>query len=174
MTIVRYGQNTMIGYWSLGRALQLCYELEQSVDVLDAAVSLNPSSVMSLYSLGRSQIWLSDAELCLQLMTQARQISPNDPMSFALISVQATSLLNMQHYYESVRLADVAMQRAPNPHFHLLALTAVTHKVAGRDESADDYFAQVCQVKPDYTDDDFLWTFPFQQDNDTANKQLVT
>ena len=157
------------GRCALGRAYQLRGKLEQSEQELEQAVALNPSSVMALFSLGRSQLYMSQSVTSMRLVEQCRRLSPFDPMTYAFASVHCANLLRLRCYDEAVRLADISARQAnAQNHIHILALAAVAHISADRESSARKYLNRLHHIRPNYGVDDYLRAFPYQQEDDIA------
>ena len=136
---------------------------------MEQAVVLNPSSVMALYSLGRSRLYMGQSATSIHLVEQCRRLSPFDPMTYAFESVHCANLLRLGRYVEAVRLADISARQAnARDHIHILALAAVAHISAARETSAREYLDRLHRIRPDYGTEDYLRAFPYQRQQDVA------
>ena len=145
-------------HWTLGRAFILTQDLDQAVPELEAAVDLNPSSVMALYSLSWSLLLHGQSARSNTCAMEAQRISPFDPMRYAVIAVQASNAGLMGNHDEAAELMDRAAQQ-PNAHYHIDALAACKTEIVGRTERARAHAANLLVKRPDYTIAEHLRAF---------------
>ncbi len=155
------------GHWALGRVFVLQGDFGQSIDELQCAVDLNPSSIMGLYSLGRSLMLTGELDASNAMVDTARRLSPFDPMVFGFASVKAQNLALLGRTEEAIHYADLAA-RQPNAHFHILAVAAVCHALAGGEYAARGYLDKLRCIKPRYDVGRFLRAFPLQREEHAA------
>ena len=91
---------------------------------------------------------------------RARQLSPFDPMLFAMLGVRAMALVRLGRFEEAAAWGVKASAR-PNAHAHILAITAFALALAGRLDEARTYLASVRRALPRYRVDDTLTAMRF-------------
>lgn len=150
------------GYWALGRVLVLEEDVEGSVIELRRAVSFNPSSIMSLYSLARSLHFTGDLEESKRIIGVARSLSPFDPLTFAITAVQALNYSMLGTHEEAIPLIELSI-RQPNAHYQIKAVAAFCHLQAGQEDKARLYLRRLQSECAGYSRDDYLRAFPYQR-----------
>jgi TolB-like protein len=154
-----------MGHWALSRAYLLQGNLEASKRSLQTAIEMNPSYAIAQYSLGWVALQLGENELCLNRVGFARRLSPNDPLSFAMLGVYALNLALMGRTGEAAELSVQSTHR-PNAHYQALAFAAVTHALDGRRDEARAFLERIHADRPGYGFDDFMTVYRFQRERD--------
>lgn len=150
-------------HWAMGRALWLNGEQDQSVLELERAIDLSPNFAMGHYSLAFVHSQAGDAEAAVRASDQSRQLSPFDPMLFAMMGARAMALVRLGRFDEAAEWGMRAASR-PNAHAHVLAIAAYSLALAGRLEEARTCFARIRALVPDYRAEDFLTAMRFHPD----------
>jgi TolB-like protein/DNA-binding winged helix-turn-helix (wHTH) protein len=158
-----------LGHWALGRAHLLRGEVSESLSELSAATDLNPSFAVGQYSLGFALMHAGDTEHSIEMVDKARRLSPYDPMSFAMIGVRGFSLA-LAGQYEKAATEMALAERQPNAHYHMVAVAAVCHVLAGNEGAARRNLERLHEARPGYGEKDFLRAFALQQ---PAHAKLV-
>ena len=148
------------GHWALGRAFVLVGEIEPAVEELEAAVDLNPNFALGQYSLAFGLGFGNDSARGFDHLAKARRLSPYDPMTYAFLAMRAALHGVHDEAEEAAEWARRALLQ-PNAHYHLQAIAAWCHQVAGQHQRAQSYIARLQAMRPGYSRADFFRAFPF-------------
>ena len=108
-----------------------------------------------------------DARAAIANADLSRQLSPFDPLLFAMMGARAMALSRLGEFDQAAEWAMKAAAR-PNAHVHIRAIAAYTLALAGRTVEAAAYFASVRRQIPGYGIDDFLTAMHFNPDDAAA------
>jgi TolB-like protein len=150
-------------HWAMGRALWLRGEHGQSVTELERAVDLSPNYASAHYTLAFVHSQSGDPQAAISFSDHSRQLSPFDPLLFAMLGSRAISLARLHQYDEAAGWAIKAAAR-PNAHHHIQAIAAFTLGLAGRIDEANGYAAKIRERVPGYSIADYLAAFRFSPD----------
>jgi DNA-binding SARP family transcriptional activator/Flp pilus assembly protein TadD len=150
-------------HWSMGRAMWLRGEQDQAVSELERSVELSPNFASAHYTLAFVHAQSGDARAAISFADHSRQLSPFDPLLFAMLASRALSLARLGDYDEASEWAIKAAAR-PNAHHHIMAIAAFSLGLAGRLEEAGHYKARIRERVPNYTLADFLAAFRYSPD----------
>jgi len=150
-------------HWAMGRALWLRGDQEQSITELERAVDLSPNFATAHYTLAFVHSQSGDPRAAIAFSDHSRQLSPFDPLLFAMLGSRAMSLARLGEYEEAAEWAIKAAAR-PNAHQHIMAITALILGLAGRSDEANAYKAKIHERVPNYTMADFLAAFRYAPD----------
>ena len=142
-------------HWAMGRALWLRGGQDQAVTELERAVDLSPNFATAHYSLAFVHSQSGDPHAAISFSDHSRQLSPFDPLLFAMLGTRAMSLARLGQYEEAAEWAMKSAAR-PNAHQHIMAIAAFTLGLAGRIEDANTYKAKIRERVPNYAMADFL------------------
>jgi len=145
-------------HWAFGRALWLRKEEAASLHALNEAVTLSPSFAIAHYTRGFVECQTGNAAVAVQATDVARQLSPFDPMLYAMCCARAFALVRLGKYDEAADWA-IRAARKPNAHVQAHALSALILAVAGRLKDALREVDVVRHLRPTYTIDDFLSSY---------------
>lgn len=148
-------------HWALGRALMLRHEVEAALQEFEIATSLNPSFALGQYSVGFARAMLGDSAASDRSLIRARQLSPLDPMRFAMLATHAFNSIASGDYDRAATLAELAAAQ-PNAHFHIVAVAALCSSLSRRKERAERSLLRLASARPEYRGADFFEAFPFQ------------
>src|SRR5262249_60726161 len=87
-------------HWAFGRALWLRNEEAASLNALNEAVTLSPSFAIAHYSRGFVESQTGDAAVAVHATDVARQLSPFDPMLYAMCCPRPFPLLPLLTAHE--------------------------------------------------------------------------
>ena len=156
-------------HWAFGRALWLRKDEAASLNALNEAVTLSPSFAIAHYTRGFVESQTGDAVVAVHATDVARQLSPFDPMLYAMCCARAFALVRLGRYDEAAEWADRAA-RKPNAHVQAHALSALILAVAGRLKDALREVEVVHRLRPTYTIDDFLSSYRVVGSEESAYK----
>ncbi|MBL0730972.1 transcriptional regulator [Piscinibacter sp. HJYY11] len=156
--------------WALGRAHWLRGRIDESIAELDTSVDLSPNFAHGHYTRAFVHSQSGDAELAIQATDHARDLSPFDPMLFAMLATRALGLMRLGRYEEA---ADWAMKAAarPNAHVHIMGIAAHCLALADRKAQALEMAASIQRVQPGYGLEDFLAGFHYGADAESVMRQ---
>jgi TolB-like protein len=150
-----------IGNFNLGRALWLEGAPDAGLPWLDQATQLNPNYAQGFYARAWTDIIADRAAEGRRHVDAAMQLSPIDPLLYAMLATRAVTHLIEGNTTEAARWADRAA-RAPGAHF-LIALIAIAALDAdGQVDRAQAWAADVKARRSDVTLEHFLRAFPFE------------
>jgi tetratricopeptide (TPR) repeat protein len=157
-------------HWAMGRALWLRGRHEQSLQELEQAVDLSPNFAMAHYTLAFVRSQSGDALTAIDSAELARQLSPYDPMLFAMHATRALALVRLNRIDDA---ADAAVKAAarPNAHLHIHALAAFCQALAGQIEDARIRVAVLRKANPTYGLSDFFAAFQLDDPGKTLFKR---
>jgi tetratricopeptide (TPR) repeat protein len=147
-------------HWAMGRALWLRGEQGGSVAELERSIELSPNFALGHYTLGFVHAQQGDPKLAIASTTTSRQLSPFDPLQFAMLASRALAHVRLDERAEAADWAVKATAR-PNAHAHILSIAASCLALAGRRDEARRFVARIRERRPGYTIEDFLRAFQF-------------
>jgi DNA-binding SARP family transcriptional activator len=150
-------------HWAMGRALTLQNRWDESLASFERSIDLSPNFALGHYNMSFVRSIRGDPKSAIAENDLSRQLSPYDPMLFAMLGCRAFSLIRLGRFDEAVEWALRAEAR-PNvqafPHMHAIAAFALA--LAGRLDEARPHAAEARQIAPGYGIEHFLLTFPFE------------
>ena len=163
------GQSLMIddrdptAHWAMGRALWLHGRQDQSVIELERAIDLSPNFALGHYALAFVHSQGGDPRAALGYSDHSRQLSPFDPMLFAMLGARAMALVRLEQFDEAADFGVKAAAR-PNAHAHIRAIAACCLALSDRSDEGRSLVASIHKTLPHYCVDDFLTAFRFDLD----------
>ncbi len=147
--------------YNMGRSHWLRQDLDEAMPWLERATAISPSYAQGVYSRalmdtlsGRSAAGFRAAELAIEL-------SPLDPLLYAMRATQALARLVEGDDAEAARFA-AAAARTPGAHVVIAMIAAATHTIAG-DEAAAGYWSDtVRRMQPDAGRAQFFQCLPIR------------
>lgn len=159
-------------HWAMGRALWLRGSQQQAVAELDACVDLSPNFALGHYMLAFVHAQSGDAQLAIRESDQSRELSPFDPLLFAMMGARAMGLMRLQRHDEAAEWALKAAAR-PNAHVHILGIALHCLALAGREGEARELAASIQRLQPGYRLDDYLRAFRFDAEGEALVRQAA-
>jgi DNA-binding SARP family transcriptional activator len=157
-------------HWAMGRAMWLRGGLDHAIKELERAVDLSPNFASAHYTLAFVHSQAGDPNAAISFSDHSRQLSPFDPLLFAMLGTRALALTRLGQYEEAAEWAMKSAAR-PNAHQHIMAIAAFTLGLAGRVDDANTYKAKIRERVPDYAMADFLASFRLSPDVEALFKQ---
>jgi len=157
-------------HWAMGRAMWLRGGQDQAVIELERAVDLSPNYASAHYTLAFLHSQSGDPRAAISCSDHSRQLSPFDPLLFAMLGTRAVSLARLGQYEEAAEWAMKAAAR-PNAHQHIMAIAAFTLGLAERTQDASAYKARILERVPNYAMTDFLAAFRYSPEAEALFKQ---
>ena len=110
-------------HWAMGRALWLRGAQSESCAELERSIELSPNFALGHYTLGFVQSQAGDPRSAIEATNYSRQLSPFDPLQFAMLASRALAHVRLGELEEAADWAVKATAR-PNAHAHILAIAA--------------------------------------------------
>ena len=150
-------------HWAMGRALWLRGRHDASVFELEQAIELSPNFALGHYTLAFVQSQAGDAQAAIAASDCSRELSPFDPLLFAMLAARAMALVRLGRFDEAAQWAVRAAAR-PNAHPHIHAIAALSLALAGSLDDARACVAGILKTAPGYGLADFMAAFQFDPD----------
>lgn len=155
---------------AMGRALWLHGRQDQSVVELERAVDLSPNFAVGHYTLAFVHSQAGDPQAAIRCADHSRELSPFDPLLFAMLGARAMALVRMGEVQEAAHWASMGAAR-PNAHHHVRALAAFTLALSGSLDAARAQAAAIHKSQPGYRTADFFGAFQFDQEGAALFRQ---
>jgi DNA-binding SARP family transcriptional activator/TolB-like protein len=159
-------------HWALGRAHWLRGQVAESLDALNHSVLLSPNFSQGHYALAFVHSQSGDANAAIASADHARELSPFDPMLFAILASRAMALMRLGRMDQAADWAVRASAR-PNAHQHILGIAAHCLELAGRHEEALRAVTALRLEHPGYNVADFLQAFHFADDGESLIRRAA-
>ena len=153
-------------HWAMGRALWLRGLHDDSLVELERSVHLSPNFAPGHYALGFVNCQSGDARAAIGSTDHSRQLSPFDPLLFAMLATRAMAHLRLGELDAAAEWALKAVAR-PNAHTHIQAIAAHCLAAAGRLTEARAFAQRIKATNPRYRLDEFFTAFHFAPDAET-------
>jgi DNA-binding SARP family transcriptional activator/TolB-like protein len=150
-------------HWAMGRALWLRGEDRDSFAELEHSIELSPNFALGHYTLGFVHAQVGDPHAAIEATNYSRQLSPFDPLQFAMLASRALAHIRLGQVEEAADWAVKATGR-PNAHVHILAIAVESLVLSDRRDEARVFAARIRERAPAYTVGDFLRAFRFDAD----------
>jgi TolB-like protein/DNA-binding winged helix-turn-helix (wHTH) protein len=160
-------------HWAMGRALWLRGGQDQALSELEQAINLSPNFALGHYTLAFVHSQAGDPAAAVRFSDHSRDLSPFDPLLFAMFGARAMALLRLKRFEEAADWGVKAAAR-PNAHPHIFAIAAYSLAMAGRLEEAHVQFAAVRDRSPAYSVDDFLTAMRFSPQDSALFRKAAT
>ena len=159
-------------HWAMGRALWLRGEDAASLRELKEAVALSPNFASGYYAMSFVQTQTGDAQAAIEAADITCDLSPFDPMLYAVCAARACALFRLGRYEEA---ADWALRsgRQPNAHAYARALSALILAAAGHLEDALSEMRLVHNLRPGLSINNVLSSFRLLEDQDRAFRSIA-
>lgn len=158
-------------HWAMGRALWIGGS-DRALVELEQAVELSPNFAQGHYALAFVQAQSGDAAAAVRAADHSRQLSPFDPMLFAMLASRGLALARLGRLDEAASCSAQAASR-PNAHVHIRAIAALNLAMAGSLVEAKAQVAALRAAVPGYGMDDFLRAFRLDPDAEAMYRRCA-
>ena len=165
-------QRDPAAHWAMGRALWLHRDEKEAFASLERSVELSPNFALGHYTLGFVHSQSGDPRVAIEATTTSRQLSPFDPLQFAMLASRALAHVRLGEVEEAADWAVKATSR-PNAHAHILAIAAECLLLANRRDEARGFVGRIRERVPSYSVEDFLRAFRFPKDTETQLRRCA-
>ncbi len=148
-------------HFQMGRSFWLEGDLDGSRPWLDRAISLCPNYAQGIYARGWTDSLSGDPHEARSRVDLAMRLSPLDPLHYAMQGTRAFAHLALQEDEEAARWADRAA-RSPGAHVLIAMIAGAAEGLAGRDDEARRWAANVRVRSAGLGRDDFFAAFPMR------------
>ncbi len=153
-------------HWAMGRALWLQGARDESLSELQRSIELSPNFALGHYTLGFVHSQLGDPKAAIDATDYARELSPFDPLQFAMLASRALAHVRLGQFEEAADWALKATAR-PNAHAHILAIATECLALADRRDEARTFASRIKSRLSSYTVNDFLRAFRFPAETES-------
>jgi len=153
----------------MGRAHWLTGDLESGLPWLVRAVDLNPNYAQGRYCRAWTESLLGRSLEARGLVDSAIELSPLDPLHYAMLAVRAIACLQLGEPDEAALWAERAA-RSPRAHALIELIAAAAHGVNGDMERAAGWSRSARARQPGLSEAAFFQAFPFR--NDAARGEI--
>ncbi len=162
-------------HWAMGRALWLRGDQDPALAELSRAVALSPNFALGHYALAFVQAQSGDPHAAIVAADQSRDLSPFDPLLFAMLATRALAHFRLGQYEDAAAWAMKAVSR-PNAHVHIKAIAAQCLAAADRVDEGRALVKSIRRTHPRYGIEDYLKVFRFSNDAESLlrrNARLI-
>jgi TolB-like protein len=152
-------------HWAMGRAMWLRGRIAESLRELDTSVDLSPNFALGHYTLAFVHSQSGDALTAIRAVDLSRDLSPFDPLLFAMLGSRALALIRLGRFDEAADWATKGAAR-PNAHVHVLGIAAHCLALAERGDEARALATTIRQRVPGYNVNHFLAAMRFSPDGE--------
>jgi len=145
--------------FTMGRTYWLEGDLDRSLAWLERATTLSPNYAQGIYAQAWTECMAGIKDNALQHVDLAMQLSPLDPLYYAMLSVRGLTLIAAGEDQAGADWAERGA-RAPGAHVLILMIAAAAQALAGNDEHARRWAADVRSRNPALSRSDFFSAFP--------------
>jgi len=163
--------NEPLALYSMGRARWLEGDTDSGVAWMDRALLINPNFAHCHYLRGISLMLSGSLTEATRSSTTALRLSPLDPLSYAMICVNAMSAHGQGRMAEAVRGAEQAVE-TPGAHFFIVMIAAYMNEIAGNHARAQFHATRAKALRPDASVALFFQAFPFSEQQ--TKKEIAT
>lgn len=157
------------GHLNLGRSLWLDGAVDESVERLSDAIALSPNYAQAVYSKAWAEMTQCDAASSDGNAALALQLSPLDPLRYAMLGVRSLNALVRGDYENASHWGERAA-RAPGAHKYIAVIAALGTELAGQRDRASAWMSRAQQQDRSLTSAAFLRSFPFAP---SAARELI-
>ncbi len=151
-------------HWALGVVYMQRREHELATEELEKAITLNPSFASAYQWLGWTMAYDGQPEEAIRKVEEAQRLSPNDPVAWGMMLIQAQAYLNMKEFAKSESLARKAKRISNTVPINCTILASSGH--TGNKEDADALLQEVLAVESEFTAQRIAEVFPFGRQGD--------
>ena len=147
--------------FAMGRTFWLSGDLDTSADWLRRSTSLSPSFAQGIYALAWNETVAGNAAAGREHVDLAMQLSPLDPMHYAMLGVRALTHLAAGDDAEGLMWAERAA-RTPGAHAMISLVAAIAAALAGNGLVARHWATHARRHSPSISRSAFLKSFPIR------------
>jgi tetratricopeptide (TPR) repeat protein len=147
--------------FTMGRTSWLEGDLDRSLSWLERATSLSPNYAQGIYAQAWTEFMADTNTSARQHVDLAMQLSPLDPLNYAMLALRGLTHIAAGDDQAGAEWAERGA-RAPGAHALIAMIAAAAQALAGNQEKARRWAAEVRSRNPALTRDDFFDAFPMR------------
>jgi len=147
--------------FTMGRSFWLEGDIESGLAWLQRATTLSPNYAQGLYSRALLETLSGQGLEAREHVDLAQRLSPLDPLLYAMLGTRAFSHIAEGNDAEAADWAERAAH-SPGAHVFMAIIAAVAHSLAGNEDLATEWAANVHRRNPGLSTEDFLRAFPIR------------
>lgn len=161
------------GNYNLGRSYWLSGSPGEGTGFLERAVELSPSYAQGHYARAWTDAMLCRGETSLDHTVRAIELSPLDPMLYAMRSIRGLAHVLRGDTERGAHWCAQAA-RTPGSHFLIAAIAGASRQLNGEHDKAQRWADLVRERRPDVSQEHFFTAFPFAENafRETLSKAL--
>jgi adenylate cyclase len=141
-------------------------ELDEGVDLIDRALTLNPNLAWAWLFSGWIRVWRGEPDLAIERVERAMRLSPNDQQMFNMRTALAYAHFFKQRYDEALSWAEWALREKPDSTLAACAVAA-SAALADRLPTAQSAAALLHQLEPGLKLSSLHELFPSRRSEDS-------
>jgi TolB-like protein/Tfp pilus assembly protein PilF len=149
-------------HFNVGRSFWLDGRLEDAIAWFDRATGLSPSYAQGIYNRGLVSTMAGKPKEADADLTLALELSPLDPLAYAMVSSRALAHVQLGDYQKASELGSCAAHM-PGAHKHIALIAAFTAHLSGNSNEASHWVAKGKAADPNLKAATFFHAFPFAQ-----------
>jgi TolB-like protein len=150
--------------FTMGRTYWLEGDLESGLAWLERATQISPHYAQGIYARAWSETLVGRAMEGRRHVDRAMQLSPLDPLYYAMLGTRALTHISMGEDEEAAAWAERAA-RSPGAHVLIAMIATAAHALKGDMTRADSWAANVRERSSTLSREDFVRAFPMKQDD---------
>lgn len=147
--------------FTMGRSYWLESDLDRAYGWLERATSLCPNYAQGLYAKAWTESMAGAALDARAHLDLSMRLSPLDPLYYAMLSSRGLTHVTLGEDSEAAEWTDRGA-RTPGAHALIALIAAVANELAGHEQRARGWAADVQRRMPGVTGEDFFQAFPFR------------
>ncbi len=157
-------------HYTMGRSYWLSGQPEIADGFFKRAIELNPNYAQGFYASAFTSLMIGDIDKVLSGLDASLQLSPLDPLLYAVHGVRAQALIQTGDTRGAAQLADRAAS-TPGAHYLIAMIAAVANGLDGRHQQAGRWRQDALRRKPDASVAQYFAAFPIRNEN---ARRLIT
>lgn len=150
--------------FTMGRSYWLEGDLDSGLAWLERSTEISPHYAQGIYARAWSEAMVGRAMEGRRHVDQAMQLSPLDPLYYAMLGTRAFTHILMREDEEAAAWAERAA-RSPGAHVLIAMIATAAHALKGDMARAGSWAANVRERRSALSRDDFVRAFPMQSDD---------
>jgi len=157
-------QGNALAHWAMGAVYMQTRNHDLAQEEMERAIEINPSFANAYQFLGWAMVYDNQPEEGIRKVQEAQRLSPNDPVAWGMILIQAQAYVNMKEFAKAEKLARQAKLLADSLPINCTLLASIGH--TGKTEDAGALLKEVLTIAPDFTTANISDVFPFKHQAD--------
>jgi TolB-like protein len=147
--------------FTMGRSYWLEGDLDTGLSWLERATSLSPNYAQGHYARAWTESLSCKESVAHEHVELAMRLSPLDPLRYAMIGTRALAYMSTEDFADAADWAERSA-RSPGAHVLIAMIATAAHALAGHDQQAAEWAANVRRRNPALTREDFFRAFPMR------------